>query len=116
MDDAADENEMKAIIAGIRKSGSKRFLEKTHGKNTNALFSIWDGRISLMHAKLFILMLTRFPFILCSRMTGWQGGRPATPAALRAQPAASAASQPLRPTAQPAAPAADTADKTDSPR
>lgn len=50
MDDAADENEMKAIIAGIRKSGSKRFLEKTHGKNTNALFSIWDGRISLMHA------------------------------------------------------------------
>ena len=73
-------------------------------------------RISLMHAKLFILMLTRFPFILCSRMTGWQGGRPATPAALRAQTAASAASQPVRPTAQPTAPAADTADKTDSPR
>lgn len=73
-------------------------------------------RISLMHAKLFILMLTRFPFILCSRMTGWQGGRPAAPAALRVQTAASAASQPLRPTAQPAAPAVDAADKTDSPR
>ncbi|MBP3439079.1 MAG: glycosyltransferase family 2 protein [Sutterella sp.] len=35
-----------------------------------------NARISLMHAKLFVLMLTRFPFILCSRITGWAAPAP----------------------------------------